>query len=53
MRKNGTLVFAKVVGGDEGRYTCQVTNGIGRPIEASAYLAVECESIVFYVLGYA
>ncbi len=43
VKSSGALVFAKVVAGDEGEYTCQVTNGIGKPITASAYLAVECK----------
>ena len=43
-RVNGTLVFSKVVAGDEGMYTCEVTNGIGKPITASAHLAVECKN---------
>ena len=42
-RKNGSLVFSKVEAGDEGRYTCEITNGIGRPITSSAHLGVECE----------
>ena len=43
VKKDGTLVFAKVEAEDQGRYTCEVTNGIGTPIAASAYLGVECE----------
>ena len=41
VKSDGTLYFEKVISGDEGRYTCKVTNGFGRPIEASAHVAVE------------
>ena len=41
VKSDGTLYFEKVISEDEGRYTCKVTNGFGRPIEASAHIAVE------------
>ena len=43
VRSNGSLVFDKVEAGDEGKYTCKVSNGIGAPIDTSAFLAVECK----------
>ena len=42
-RETGSLTLNTIRGSDQGRFTCQVTNGIGRPIEASAYLAVVCK----------
>ena len=41
--KDGTLVITLVTSEDNGRYTCEITNGIGRPIQASAYINVECK----------
>lgn len=41
--KNGTLIIDPVSGDDSGAYTCEVSNGIGDPQSASAYLNVECE----------
>ena len=43
VKKDGTLVISKVEADDQGEYSCEVTNGIGRPISAKAHLAVECK----------
>ena len=45
VKSDGTLVLSDVNANDEGKYTCQISNGIGKPISASAYLAVECKFI--------
>ena len=43
VKSDGSLVINEVNANDEGKYTCQITNGIGKPISASASLAVECK----------
>ncbi|XP_059095272.1 protein turtle-like isoform X4 [Tigriopus californicus] len=45
---DGTLVIRKAKSESQGRYTCKVSNGIGRPIEATAYLAIEYPARVTY-----
>ena len=49
VKSDGTLEISDVTASDEGKYECQITNGIGKPITASAYLAVECEFLIFRV----
>ncbi|KAK9507862.1 hypothetical protein O3M35_007634 [Rhynocoris fuscipes] len=41
VRRDGSLVINPVAAEDTGQYTCQVSNGIGDPQSASAYLSVE------------
>ncbi|CAD6998038.1 unnamed protein product [Ceratitis capitata] len=43
IRKDGSLIINPVSADDSGQYLCEVTNGIGDPQSASAYLNVECE----------
>lgn len=43
IRKDGSLIINPVSADDSGQYLCEVTNGIGDPQSASAYLSVECE----------
>ncbi len=45
---DGTLVINLVTSEDNGRYTCEITNGIGRPIQASAYINVECKFVYIF-----
>lgn len=40
---DGSLVISPVSSEDSGQYLCEVTNGIGEPQTASAYLNVECK----------
>lgn len=42
IRKDGSLIINPVSADDSGQYTCEVSNGIGDPQSASAYLNVEC-----------
>jgi hypothetical protein len=51
VRRDGSLVINPVAAEDTGQYTCQVSNGIGDPQSASAYLSVECK-IYFYITNY-
>lgn len=48
IRRDGSLIVNPVSADDSGLYLCEVTNGIGEPQSASAYLSVECE----YPLGF-
>ncbi|CAD7079244.1 unnamed protein product [Hermetia illucens] len=41
IRKDGSLIINPVSADDSGQYLCEVTNGIGDPQTASAYLNVE------------
>ncbi|XP_067623798.1 protein turtle isoform X7 [Eurosta solidaginis] len=41
IRKDGSLIINPVNADDSGQYLCEVTNGIGDPQSASAYLNVE------------
>ncbi|XP_066142641.1 protein turtle isoform X2 [Euwallacea fornicatus] len=41
VRKDGSLVINPVIPEDSGQYLCEVSNGIGEPQSASAYLDVE------------
>lgn len=41
IRRDGSLVINPVSADDSGQYQCEVTNGIGDPQSASAYLSVE------------
>lgn len=43
IRMDGDLVINPVSADDSGQYLCEVTNGIGDPQTASAYLNVECK----------
>lgn len=43
IRKDGSLILNPVGADDSGQYTCEVSNGIGDPQSAAAYLNVECE----------
>lgn len=43
VRKDNALVINPVSADDSGLYLCEVSNGIGDPQSASAYLNVECE----------
>lgn len=43
IRRDGALVINPVAADDSGQYLCEVSNGIGDPQSASAYLNVECE----------
>ncbi|KAJ8951740.1 hypothetical protein NQ318_012591, partial [Aromia moschata] len=43
IRRDGSLVINPVSSDDSGQYLCEVSNGIGDPQSASAYLNVECE----------
>ena len=40
---NGSLVLNGLHRDDQGRYTCQASNGIGTAQRASAFLQVHCE----------
>ena len=42
VKSDGSLEISDVTASDEGKFECRITNGIGKPISASAYLAVEC-----------
>lgn len=43
VKRDGSLIVNPVSADDSGQYLCEVTNGIGEPQSASAYLNVECE----------
>lgn len=43
IKKDGSMVINPVSADDLGQYLCEVSNGIGDPQSASAYLNVECE----------
>jgi hypothetical protein len=43
IRRDGTLIVNPVSADDSGQYLCEVTNGIGEPQSAAAYLNVECK----------
>lgn len=43
VRRDGTLYITPTSAEDSGKFTCEVTNGIGAPDTASAYLSVECK----------
>lgn len=43
IKKDGSMVINPVSADDSGQYLCEVSNGIGDPQSASAYLNVECE----------
>lgn len=40
---NGTLIIDPVAAEDAGLFTCEVSNGIGEPQRASAFLDVQCK----------
>lgn len=48
IKSDGSLVINPVSADDSGQYLCEVTNGIGDPQSASAYLNVECELYLTY-----
>lgn len=50
IRHDGSLVINPVSADDSGQYQCEVTNGIGDPQSASAYLNVECKFTEFNYL---
>lgn len=41
--KHGSLIIKASVAEDSGRYTCEVSNGIGVPETAEAFLNIECK----------
>ncbi|KAG8194491.1 hypothetical protein JTE90_013246 [Oedothorax gibbosus] len=41
VRRDGTLFISPTSAEDSGKFTCEVTNGIGTPDSASAFLSVE------------
>lgn len=43
IKKDGSMVINPVSADDSGKYLCEVSNGIGDPQSAFAYLNVECE----------
>lgn len=43
VRKDGALVINPTSADDGGFFTCEVSNGIGTPQRATAYLNVECK----------
>lgn len=45
IRRDGALVINPVAADDSGQYLCEVSNGIGDPQSASAYLNVECKQV--------
>lgn len=47
IRKDGSLIINPVSADDSGQYLCEVSNGIGDPQSASAYLNVECKCLPF------
>lgn len=47
-RSDGTLVLDPLTADDTGKYTCEVSNGIGTPQSAAAYLDVEFPARVTY-----
>ncbi|XKL61367.1 hypothetical protein PGB90_008424 [Kerria lacca] len=48
IKRDGTLVINPVSGDDSGHYKCEVSNGIGDPQVASAFLNVEYPAKVTY-----
>lgn len=50
LKRDGTLVISPVHSDDRGLYSCEVTNGIGDPQRASAYIEVECKKNIFFVI---
>lgn len=45
IRRDGSLIVNPVSADDSGQYLCEVTNGIGEPQSAAAYLNVECKCV--------
>lgn len=52
IRKDGSLIINPVGADDSGQYLCEVTNGIGDPQSASAYLNVLCKYTMEYKYVY-
>ncbi|XP_052837926.1 protein turtle isoform X10 [Drosophila gunungcola] len=48
IRKDGSLIINPIKPDDSGQYLCEVTNGIGDPQSASAYLSVEYQAKVTF-----
>lgn len=48
LKRDGSLVIAPIASEDAGMYTCEVTNGIGSPDTASAFVTVEFPARVTY-----
>ena len=51
IKKTGALVINPVSADDSGQYLCEVSNGIGDPQSASAFLNVECEYLFIFSLS--
>ncbi len=51
LKKDGALVISSIHSDDRGLYTCEVTNGIGEPQRASAYIEVECNFSIKFLHG--
>jgi hypothetical protein len=43
IKRDGTLFISPTNSEDMGMFTCEVSNGIGQPDRASAFLSVECK----------
>ncbi|XP_071040186.1 protein turtle [Parasteatoda tepidariorum] len=48
VRRDGTLFISPTSAEDSGKFTCEVTNGIGTPDTASAFLSVEYPARITY-----
>ena len=48
LKRDGSLVISPTASEDAGMYTCEVTNGIGSPDTASAFVTVEFPARVTY-----
>ena len=46
---DGTLQIRLITSEDNGWYTCEITNGIGRSITERAYINVECKQPIFLI----
>lgn len=50
IRKDGSLIINPVSADDSGMYTCEVSNGIGEPQSASAFLNIECKFTTYLIV---
>ena len=50
VKKDGTLFIKESSAEDSGKYTCDAWNGIGEPDVATAYLSIECNWSVLFII---